>query len=92
MIDGEGNIFYCSNEACESPATERVVVSENRPHDSTRNYCDSCYNIYLIGVQHGRYHEAGVRGFLPGRESTQDVTTIDFKGLTQQKTKVKGAA
>ncbi len=53
MVDAEGETIYCENLCCESPATERVVVSVNKPHDEIRNYCDGCQAVYMIGVQHG---------------------------------------
>ena len=72
MVDAEGETIYCENLCCESPATERVVVSVNKPHDEIRNYCDGCQAVYMIGVQHGRFHEAARHHDKPGRGSSQD--------------------
>lgn len=51
---------YCDTEGCEAEASEKVRVSVNKPHDETRNYCYTCYEVYLTGVQHGRFHEAAI--------------------------------
>jgi hypothetical protein len=63
---------YCDNQWCECPATQTVKVSINKPHDGKRRYCDSCYEVYMIGVQHGRHHEAAVHGVQVGQDSSQD--------------------
>ena len=44
---------FCQNQYCDNPAVKRVPVSENRPSDSTRNFCVACEEAYSIGVQHG---------------------------------------
>lgn len=72
MIDEDKCIVYCDAEYCEAPATERVIVSVDGPHDDTRNYCAACYEVYMIGVQHGRWHEAARHKDEPGRKSSQD--------------------
>lgn len=63
---------YCDSEGCHADATEQVKVSVDKAHDDTRNFCDSCFYTYLIGVQHGRFHEAALHGTVPGRDSSQN--------------------
>lgn len=71
MLDEDGNgVVYC--DACPAEATQRVVVSVDEPHDDTRNYCHACYEVYMVGVQHGRYHEAASHNSKPGRDSSQE--------------------
>lgn len=77
MLDDEGEIVYCDNEFCEFPASKRVVVSVNEAHDETRNLCASCEEVYSIGVQHGRFHEAACYGAKPGRGSAQDPPELE---------------
>lgn len=72
MIDEDGDPVYCESEFCEAPAMHRVAISEETAHDATRDYCAGCYEIYTIGVQHGRFHEAARYGAKPGRKSAQD--------------------
>lgn len=74
MIDDEGDRIFC--DACEAPATQRVAVSEEGPHDSMRNYCETCCDVYMVGVQHGRHHEAAIHLSKPGRDSSQDPPTL----------------
>jgi hypothetical protein len=70
LVDNDGCRIYC--DGCEAPATNRVVVSVDGPHDDVRDYCSGCYDVYTVGVQHGRYHEAALYGRKPGRDSSQD--------------------
>ena len=67
---------YCDISMCEAEATQTVATSEEKAHDSTMNLCDACYEIYMIGVQHGRFHEAALHGTVPGRDSSQDPTQL----------------
>jgi hypothetical protein len=53
-------------------ATTTVAVSVNKAHDETRNYCETCLDLYYVGVQHGRWHEAAKLGKKPGRDSSQE--------------------
>lgn len=76
MVDHNKITIDCDHNSCEAPATHRVVVSVNEPHDGVRNYCDDCYNIYLVGVQHGRHHEAACHKIKPGRGSSQEPPQI----------------
>lgn len=62
---------YCDAEGCHAEASEKVRVSVDKPHDETRNYCYSCYEVYMVGVQHGRYHEAAIHKTVPDRDSSQ---------------------
>jgi hypothetical protein len=78
MID-DGDVQYCGSASCEAPATQRVVTSENKPHDSVRNYCEQCCDVYYVGVQHGRFHEAALYGAKPGRDSSQEPPKARFK-------------
>ena len=51
---------FCDNPLCSFEATVSVKVSEETAGDSRRNYCASCYEAYVVGVQHGRKcQEAG---------------------------------
>lgn len=70
LVDRDGDETYC--ELCDNRATDCVKVSENEPHDNTRTLCSTCYEAYIIGVQHGRYHEAARYGRKPGRDSSQN--------------------
>jgi hypothetical protein len=63
---------FCDIDVCNAPAAETVVVSVNSPGDETRNFCYGCYQAYMIGVQHGRFHEAARHGTVPGLDSSQD--------------------
>lgn len=78
MIE-DGEVQYCDTFTCEAPATQRVVTSENKPHDSVRNYCEQCCDVYYVGVQQGRFHEAALYGAKPGRDSSQDPPKARFK-------------
>jgi hypothetical protein len=70
LVDRDGDKVFC--EICENLATATVKVSEEKPHDGTHTLCSTCYNAYLVGVQHGRHHEAARHGTTPGRDSSQD--------------------
>lgn len=48
---------YCDNPLCEAEAVRTVSVSIKKPGDSTRHYCEACYEAYCVGVQHGRLSE-----------------------------------
>jgi hypothetical protein len=63
---------FSDNPLCEAEAVEQVHVSTEAPHDDTRNYCASCLDVYYVGVQHGRYHEAALAGREPGGDSSQE--------------------
>ncbi len=63
-----------SCDFCEARAINRRIVSVERPHDDTRNLCQSCDAVFMVGVQHGRYHEAALHGTQPGRDSSQELT------------------
>lgn len=65
-------VVYCDASCCEAEAVETVMVSVKKPHDDTRNYCSACHDVYMVGVQHGRHHEAARYGKKPGRDSSQD--------------------
>jgi hypothetical protein len=70
----------CESSYCEAETTAKFAVSENEPYDETRNYCEACREIYYVGLQHGRYHEAARYGLKPGRESASqpnDKPTFD---------------
>lgn len=62
---------YCDSDTCDAEAVEVVRVSCNKAHDGRRHYCQQCYQMYLIGVQHGRFHEAAVHHAKPGEDSSQ---------------------
>lgn len=62
---------YCDSDGCEAEANQTVQVSIDRAHDGTRHLCHACYQAYLIGVQHGRFHEAAVHHTQPNRASSQ---------------------
>jgi len=47
-------------------------VSISKAHDGERYYCLRCMDLYLIGVQHGRFHEAAVHGTVPSEGSSQE--------------------
>lgn len=72
LLDKDGDILYCNACGCEAPAQERVAVSCYNPHDGIRDYCLTCYEVYMVGVQHGRYHEAARYNKKPGRDSSQE--------------------
>jgi len=67
ILDEDNNCIFCDVESCDSEALAVVPVSVNAPHDDHRHYCDSHYQVYLIGVQHGRFHEAAVHGAAPSK-------------------------
>jgi hypothetical protein len=48
---------FCDNQFCENEAVKTVPVSVKRAGDSKRKFCGSCYEAYVIGVQHGRISE-----------------------------------
>jgi hypothetical protein len=48
---------YSDNQFCEAEATKTVSVSVRHAGDSKRNFCEACYEVYTIGVQHGRLSE-----------------------------------
>lgn len=72
MLDAAGNVVYCDAEMCSAPAMCRVAASVLAAHDETRNYCECCADVYFVGVQHGRFHEAAHQGKEPGRDSSQE--------------------
>ncbi len=63
--DADIDMDYCDSQGCEAEATTRVPVSVNEAGDEMRDYCDSCNDVYCVGVQHGRYYEAALRGGKP---------------------------
>jgi hypothetical protein len=71
----------CESSYCEAEATAKFAVSENEPYDETRNYYEACREIYYVGLQHGRYHEAIRYGLKPGRESASQT---DDKPTSEQ--------
>jgi hypothetical protein len=73
LVDSDGEEVWCSSFACDARAVEEVAVSVNEPHDETRCYCEACLDVYYVGVQHGRYHEAALHGSSPGRDSSQEL-------------------
>lgn len=73
LVDDNGEEVWCSTFACEARAVEQVAVSVNKPHDDTRCYCEACLDVYYVGVQHGRYHEAALHGRAPGRDCSQQL-------------------
>jgi hypothetical protein len=48
---------FCDNQFCENEAVKTVPVSVRHAGDSKRKFCETCYEAYVIGVQHGRYSE-----------------------------------
>lgn len=62
---------YCDSFTCDGEAVETVRVSVNKAHDGRRHLCQQCYEMYMIGVQHGRFHEAAVMKVQPSRGSSQ---------------------
>lgn len=48
---------FCDNQFCDNEAVETVPVSVKKPGDSERKFCAACYEVYTIGVQHGRISE-----------------------------------
>jgi len=77
--DEEEALGDCDGINCLGEATTTVAVSVNKAHDETRNYCESCLDIYYVGVQHGRWHEATKLGKAPGRDSSQDKPVRECK-------------
>lgn len=73
LVDDNGKEVWCSNFACGARAVEEVAVSLNKPHDDMRCYCEACLDVYYVGVQHGRYHEAALHGSEPGGDSSQEL-------------------
>lgn len=73
--DDEEVVGYCDAADCLSEAGDQVNVSVDEPHDEARNYCFSCLDVYYVGVQHGRHHEAARYGLQPGRDSSQHNST-----------------
>jgi hypothetical protein len=61
---------------CSAKQTKRVAVSVNGPHDDVRHYCDQCLEVYYVGVQHGRWHEAALHGTVPGRDDSQEMPKL----------------
>lgn len=45
---------YCDNPLCDTEAARKVVVSVERASDEGRLLCESCYEVFVWGVQHGR--------------------------------------
>ena len=72
LLDGDGEAIFCDAEGCEAHATNCVAVSVNKPHDNFRHYCECCAQVYMVGVQHGRHHEAARHHDKPGRDSSQE--------------------
>lgn len=70
--DEEESLGECDGSCCLAEATTVVAVSVNKAHDEQRQYCEACLDIYYVGVQHGRWHEAAKLGKAPGRDSSQD--------------------
>ena len=56
-VSGESETEFCDNYLCKNEATKTVPVSVRRAGDSERNFCEACYEAYVIGVQHGRIGE-----------------------------------
>lgn len=73
LVDDNCEAIWCSSFPCEARAVEEVAVSVNKPHDDTRCYCEACLDVYYVGVQHGRFHEAALHGREPGRDSSQEL-------------------
>lgn len=67
LTNEAGEIIWCDTAACDAMAVACVPVSVNKPHDDSRCFCDACYSAYVIGVQHGRHHEAAIDGKQPSR-------------------------
>ena len=72
LCDNNGRPIECANVDCEAGATVMVLASRNRPCDSFRCYCYSCHDVYMVGVQHGRHHEAERFAQQPSRQSSQE--------------------
>lgn len=49
---------HCDNQFCETEVTKPVSVSVHGAGDLKRNVCEACYEVYCIGVQHGRLSES----------------------------------
>jgi hypothetical protein len=71
LLDASGQELFC--DFCEARAIIRRVVSVERPHDDARNLCHSCDAAYMVGVQHGRHHEAALHRVVPGTDSSQEL-------------------
>jgi hypothetical protein len=67
-----GKAIWCDIEGCSDQAVSCVPVSENKAHDSTRCLCASHHEAFVIGVQHGRFHEAEHLGLTPSRGAYLD--------------------
>ena len=68
LVDEKGDAVYCDIECCERRAEANVPVSERHAEGvrgESRCLCSFCYDAYITGVQHGRYHEAALRGGEP---------------------------
>jgi len=72
LLDKDNEPIFCDAEGCEAHATNCVAVSVNKPHDNFRHYCECCAQVYMVGVQHGRHHEAARHQDKPGRDSSQE--------------------
>ncbi len=69
--DNEGEWVWC--DGCgDARAVACVCVSIKKPHDEFWHCCPTCYEVYMSGVQHGRYHEAALHKTVPGRDSSQE--------------------
>ena len=66
---------FCDSVYCEAEATASVKVSINAAHDAERSYCESCQDVYYVGVQHGRFHEAANYGLQPLEDTAQKKPT-----------------
>ena len=72
LVDADDEPIYCDSDTCQAEAMHRVLVSVNEPCDEMRHYCEGCYNVYMVGVQHGRNHEAARFNQRPARTSSQE--------------------
>lgn len=75
LFDEDGDAIHCEALGCNAHATNCVMASVNAPHDEHRHYCGGCVEVYLVGVQHGRHHEARKRKSYPGRDDSQEKPT-----------------
>lgn len=70
LLVKHGEEVFCDNEYCEARAQHLVAVSQEKAHDGHRRYCEACVDVYFVGLQHGRYHEAACHGMFEPTDNT----------------------
>jgi hypothetical protein len=70
LVDAAGEPVYCENQYCDSLAEHVVPASSDKAHDGVCCYCEACVDVYFVGVQHGRYHEAACHGEAEFRDNS----------------------